>query len=65
MYDGWEAAHSTDFLKSAGISSSHKRIDVTVKVAIYEVSGWRYEEISACSLDFSGTFNPTMVDTKA
>jgi hypothetical protein len=39
--------------------------DVTVKVAIYEVSGWRYEEISACSLDFSGTFNPTMVDTKA
>jgi hypothetical protein len=27
MYDGWEAARSTDFKKSTGISSTNKRID--------------------------------------
>jgi hypothetical protein len=27
MYDGRDAASSTDFRKSTGISSSHKRID--------------------------------------
>ena len=37
MYDGWAAAHSTDFRKSAGISSRHKRIDARhPKVVIYE-----------------------------